>query len=55
MQVGISTASLSSLELGETSLREPVADGLARALGVDTAEIRAAYERTRTRPPGAPV
>jgi len=55
LQAGISTASLSSLELGETSLREPVAERLARALGVDTAEVRAAYERARTRPPGAPV
>ena len=55
LQAGISTASLSSLELGETSLREPVAERLARALEVDTAEVRAAYERARTRPPGAPV
>lgn len=54
-EVGISTASLSSLELGETSLREQVAEQLARALGVDTAEVRAAYERSRTRPPGTPV
>ncbi|MCD2118380.1 MULTISPECIES: helix-turn-helix domain-containing protein [Rhodococcus] len=55
LQAGISTASLSSLELGETSLRETVAERLARALGVDTAEVRAAYERARTRPPGTPV
>lgn len=51
-EVGISTASLSSLELGETVLRESVAERLGKALGLETAEVRAAYERSRTRPPG---
>ena len=51
-EVGISTASLSSLELGETVLRESVAERLGTALGLETAEVRAAYERSRTRPPG---
>lgn len=54
-EVGISTASLSSLELGETVLRESVAERLGKALGLETAEVRAAYERSRTRPPGTRV
>ncbi|MGN0040492.1 helix-turn-helix transcriptional regulator [Rhodococcus sp. (in: high G+C Gram-positive bacteria)] len=55
LEIGISTASLSSLELGETALRESVAERLGKALGLGTAEVRAAYERSRTRPPGTRV
>ncbi|MFI2561981.1 helix-turn-helix transcriptional regulator [Nocardia farcinica] len=55
LEIGISTASLSSLELGETALRESVAERLGKALGLGTAEVCAAYERSRTRPPGTRV
>ena len=53
--VGISTASLSKIERGETQLTEERATRLASRLDVTVTELHAAWQRAHDRPPGAPA
>jgi transcriptional regulator with XRE-family HTH domain len=50
---GVSTTHLGALERGETGLTEAVATRLATALAVTPVQVRVAWERARSRPPGA--
>jgi len=52
LQVGIATSTLGALELGEAPMSEAVEDSIAHVLGRTRHEVRAAYERSRTRPAG---
>lgn len=49
---GLETNQISAIERGEIELTEELAGKLAPALGIDAAELRACYERSRTRPEG---
>lgn len=49
-KIGMSTALLSSVELGEAKLTHDVAQRIATALDVSIATVVEAYERARTRP-----
>ena len=50
----IATAILQRIERGEYPLSDKNADALAAILGISAAEYRAAYQRARQRPAGAP-
>lgn len=52
-KAGIPTPSLSGIERGHRPLTDRVVDDLCSALGVNEATLKAAYSRTRTRPPGS--
>lgn len=52
---GMSTTALQDLERAETRLTDHKAELLAHALGLTPEIVRAAYERARVRPPGAPA
>ncbi len=54
-RTGISGSSIGRLEEGSATLTEENAARLADALGITTAEVRASYDRTRTRAIGAPA
>lgn len=52
---GTSTQMVGSVERGEIALSDTMARKLSAALGISDAELRASYERARTRPPGTPA
>lgn len=52
---GLSTAAIGRIERGEGGLNVDVERRMAVALDIAPAELRRAFERARTRPPGAPV
>lgn len=49
------TQTVSSVERGVVSLSDSAAQKLSAALGISEDELRAAHERARNRPPGAPA
>ncbi len=52
-RANVSTTHLGALERGETGLTEAVAERLAAALDVTAGQVRVAWDRARSRPPGA--
>lgn len=54
-QAGIATHLVMRIERGERELTDTIAAGLATALQITELEVRAAYERARTRPAGSPA
>jgi transcriptional regulator with XRE-family HTH domain len=52
---GVTTQIIGSVERGEISLSDNVAQKLSAALGISEGELRASYERVRNRPMGAPA
>lgn len=50
-KIGMSTTALATVERGHSRLREDVAEKLSQGLDATVDEVKAAYERTRTRPP----
>jgi transcriptional regulator with XRE-family HTH domain len=53
--VKIATTSLRGIERADIGLTDNNATNLARSLGISVEEYRAAYQRARQRPAGAPV
>lgn len=51
----LSTTTIGAIERGEVGLPEPTAIRIANTLSTTSDTYRAAYERARTRPPGAPA
>lgn len=51
-RAGLTTALVQQLEAGTGTLNPERADALAKALGVTSREVGAAYNRARNRPPG---
>jgi transcriptional regulator with XRE-family HTH domain len=51
----IATTSLRGIERADVGLTDKNAANLAEHLGISVEEYRAAYQRARRRPPGAPV
>lgn len=54
-KAGVATQIVSSVERGVISLSDNVSSKLAAALGISESELRASYERARSRPAGAPA
>lgn len=54
-KAGLPTQTVSSVERGVVSLSDAAAQKLSAALGISEDELRAAHERARNRPPGAPA
>ncbi len=52
---GVTTQIVGSVERGEISLSDNVARKLSAALQIPETELRASYERVRTRPAGTPA
>ncbi|MDV7246349.1 MULTISPECIES: helix-turn-helix transcriptional regulator [Rhodococcus] len=52
---GVTTQIVGSVERGEISLSDNVARKLSAALQIPESELRASYERVRTRPGGTPA
>ncbi|ABH00921.1 possible repressor protein, helix-turn-helix family (plasmid) [Rhodococcus jostii RHA1] len=52
---GVTTQIVGSVERGEISLSDNVARKLSAALRIPESELRASYERVRTRPAGTPA
>jgi transcriptional regulator with XRE-family HTH domain len=52
---GIGTSTLKGIERADAGLTDANAVNLAMHLGISVDEYRAAYQRARRRPPGAPV
>jgi len=52
---GIPTTTLKKIERGEVKLSHEKAVVLGRLVNASTEEYLAAWERARTRPPGAPI
>ncbi|MFF2110623.1 helix-turn-helix domain-containing protein [Rhodococcus koreensis] len=52
---GVTTQIVGSVERGEISLSDNVARKLSAALQIPESELRASYERVRTRPAGTPA
>jgi DNA-binding XRE family transcriptional regulator len=53
--VKIATTTLRGIERADAGLTDDNASNLARSLGITVEEYRAAYQRARERPAGAPV
>lgn len=52
---GLSTAAIGRIERGEGGLSADVEQSIAAALDITPTELRQAFERARTRAPGAPA
>jgi transcriptional regulator with XRE-family HTH domain len=54
-RAGISTSMVGAIERGDSRLTDDFAQKLADALDIPESELRASYERVRSRPPGTPA
>lgn len=54
-RAGISTSMVGAIERGDSRLTDHFAEKLAEALEIPETELRASFERVRSRPPGTPA
>lgn len=52
---GLSTTVISGFERAETRWNDRKAEAIAKVLGVSVEQLRQAWQRSRTRPPGQPA